>query len=259
MQGRKKSFLQQYNKRFLNWRFYKSLSGGPISDLGAHQIDIFNWALGCQPISLMASGGRSYFKEREHFEIDGLFDYETLQGNVRAFYQVLTTTSSGGGYYESFMGTNGTLVMSEREAYTKIYKESGANNEAQWNVGLNEASSKKSQQVWPLVIFTSLTIRLDPDQASLRRRTTYIDCTGAAARLNHQSTHRKILNGHSRTSASLSCDARHALRTGSPHHGLTKQPKVNKPFNSLMNIFTHKHCINVTTITLLSLFLIAVW
>ena len=36
-----------------------------------------------------------------------IFEYDTPQGGVRAFYQVLTTTSSGGGFWESFMGTEG--------------------------------------------------------------------------------------------------------------------------------------------------------
>jgi hypothetical protein len=42
---------------FMNWRTYRDLSGGPISDLGAHQIDIFNWFLGVPPKSVFASGG----------------------------------------------------------------------------------------------------------------------------------------------------------------------------------------------------------
>ena len=33
---------EELQRRFLNWRLYRDLSGGPISDLGAHQIDIFN-------------------------------------------------------------------------------------------------------------------------------------------------------------------------------------------------------------------------
>ncbi|TVP76317.1 MAG: gfo/Idh/MocA family oxidoreductase [Puniceicoccaceae bacterium] len=120
--------------RFVNWRFYKALSGGPISDLGAHQIDIFNWYLDAKPKSVMASGGRSYFKEREHFDnVMCVFDYDTPEGNARAFYQVLTTTSAGGGYFESFMGTEGTIEMSEREAFTNIYRESGARNTELWD------------------------------------------------------------------------------------------------------------------------------
>lgn len=113
--------------QFMNWRTYRDLSGGPISDLGAHQIDIFNWFLGSQPKSLFASGGNSYFKEREHFDnVMTIFDYDTPQGSVRAFYQVLTTTSAGGGYYESFMGSEGTIDISERAAYTNIFRESSA-------------------------------------------------------------------------------------------------------------------------------------
>lgn len=130
--------------RFFNWRFYLALSGGPISDLGAHQIDTFNWFMGVQPKSVMASGGRSYFKDREHFDnVMCIFDYESPQGNARAFYQVLTTTSAGGGYYESFMGTNGTIEISEREAFTNIYKESGAENDATWGELVSRGILKK--------------------------------------------------------------------------------------------------------------------
>lgn len=110
--------------QFMNWRFFRDLSGGAISDLGAHQIDIFNWFLGTVPKSVFATGGNSYFKEREHFDnVMALFDYDTPQGQVRAFYQVLTTTSSGGGYFETFMGTEGTIKISENSSVTEIFKE----------------------------------------------------------------------------------------------------------------------------------------
>ena len=113
--------------RFLNWRFYKALSGGPISDLGAHQIDIYNWFMGQAPVSVMASGGRNHFHHREHFDnVMCVFEYDTPEGGARAFYQVLTTTSAGGGYHESFMGTEGTVRISERAAYTKIWREGGS-------------------------------------------------------------------------------------------------------------------------------------
>lgn len=113
--------------QFMNWRFYRDLSGGAISDLGAHQIDIFNWFLGTVPHTVFASGGNSYFRHREHFDnVMAVFDYDTPQGQVRAFYQVLTTTSAGGGYFERFMGTEGTIEISEQSAYTNIYKESSA-------------------------------------------------------------------------------------------------------------------------------------
>ncbi len=113
--------------QFMNWRTYRELSGGPISDLGAHQIDIFNWFLGAKPKSLFASGGNDFFKTREHFDnVMAIFDYDTPQGGVRAFYQVLTTTSAGGGYWESFMGSEGNIKISEQAAYTSIFRESSA-------------------------------------------------------------------------------------------------------------------------------------
>ncbi len=113
--------------QFLNWRWYRDLSGGPISDLGAHQIDIFNWFLNAAPKTVIASGGKNFFKDREHYDnVMCIFDYDTPEGGARAFYQVLTTTSAGGGYFERFMGVEGTIEISERSAYTNIYRESAA-------------------------------------------------------------------------------------------------------------------------------------
>ncbi len=46
---------------FRNWRMYKKFGGGIISDLGAHQIDIFNWLLDTTPNSIFAQGGTDYY------------------------------------------------------------------------------------------------------------------------------------------------------------------------------------------------------
>ena len=54
--------------QFRNWRWYKGLGGGPLSDLGAHQIDIFNWWLGKTPKSVVASGGLDYFKNHDWYD-----------------------------------------------------------------------------------------------------------------------------------------------------------------------------------------------
>jgi predicted dehydrogenase len=56
--------LKQYGfkdmHQFRNWRWYKGLGGGPIVDLGSHQIDIYNWFLRANPSGVMASGGLLY-------------------------------------------------------------------------------------------------------------------------------------------------------------------------------------------------------
>jgi predicted dehydrogenase len=119
--------------QFRNWRWFKDLSGGPISDLGAHQIDVFGWFLGARPRSVIAAGGADYYKTHEwHDNVMAIFDYETPEGVVRAFYQVLTTTSAGGGYYEMFMGDEGSLKISESPANTKIYREDRAPDWEKW-------------------------------------------------------------------------------------------------------------------------------
>jgi predicted dehydrogenase len=113
--------------QFRNWRWYKDLSGGPISDLGAHQIDIFGWFFQGRPKSVIAAGGTDYYEGREwHDNVMAIFDYETPEGTARAFYQVLTTTSAGGGYYEQFMGDEGSVKMSENPALTRVYREDRA-------------------------------------------------------------------------------------------------------------------------------------
>lgn len=96
-----------------NWRWFKKYSGGPIADLGSHQIDIFNWVLKAQPKTVMASGGCDYYKQSEWYDnIMAIYEYAAPWGPVRAFYQVLNTTSHGG-FYETFMGDEGSLVISE--------------------------------------------------------------------------------------------------------------------------------------------------
>ena len=113
--------------QFRNWRWFKGLGGGPLSDLGAHQIDIFNWWLGMEPTSVMASGGVDYYKNHEWYDnAMVVYEYPLPTGMVRAFYEVLTTTSAGGGYFEMFMGDEGTIKMSEDPKITKLYREDRA-------------------------------------------------------------------------------------------------------------------------------------
>ena len=48
------------------------------------------------------------------------------EGVARASYQVQTTTSAGGGYFEMFMGDDGTIKMSEDPSLCAIYREARA-------------------------------------------------------------------------------------------------------------------------------------
>jgi len=115
--------------QFRNWRWFKGLGGGPLSDLGAHQIDIFNWWFGTTPKSVIASGGLDYYSNHDWYDnAMVIYEFPLAQGVARAFYQVQTTTSAGGGYFEMFMGDKGTIKMSENPGITKLYREDRADS-----------------------------------------------------------------------------------------------------------------------------------
>jgi predicted dehydrogenase len=113
--------------QFRNWRWFKGLGGGPLSDLGAHQIDIFTWWLGVTARSVFASGGLDYYTNHDWYDnAMVIYEFPLAKGVARAFYQVQTTTSAGGGYFEMFMGDDGTIKMSEDPKLCAIYREARA-------------------------------------------------------------------------------------------------------------------------------------
>ena len=220
--------LKKYGYRdmhqFMNWRTYRDLSGGPISDLGAHQIDIFNWFLGTTPKRVYASGGNDFFTQREHFDnVMTIFDYDTPQGGCRAFYQVLTTTSAGGGYYESFMGTEGTIHISERAAYTNLYRESGA--KTSWEPLVERGYLKKVAGPAPAASGGADAIASYESAAP--------EAYGLPGELNkppHQ-PHLENFFAAVRGEEQLRCDARHAFESEAPIYWVNPSALSNSPIN----------------------------
>ena len=143
---RLKKFGFQNMHQFRNWRWYKGLGGGPIVDLGSHQIDIYSWFLNAQPRSVMASGGVDYWTDHQWYDnVIALYEYQTQEGVVRASYQTLTTNSSNG-YFETFMGDQGTLMTSEEGSRNAVYRE-GYVPEELWNPWENKRYIKKENGI----------------------------------------------------------------------------------------------------------------
>jgi predicted dehydrogenase len=139
-------------EQFRNWRWYKGLGGGPIVDLGSHQIDIYNWFLGASPSHVMASGGLDYHDPQTHEWYDtvmAVYEYDTPAGPARAYYQTQTTNGSQG-YFESFMGDQGTLVLSESEVNYPgfLYRDPNAPAWDRW-VRQGYVSAPKLQEARP--------------------------------------------------------------------------------------------------------------
>ncbi len=111
--------------RFRNWRWYRKYSGGAMADLGSHQVDVFNWFLEANPSTVQASGGLDFYQKegREWYDnVMSIYEYKTVDGPVRGFYQVLNTTSHGG-FFETFMGREGSMVISEDPRKGFLFRE----------------------------------------------------------------------------------------------------------------------------------------
>lgn len=238
----KQDILTKYGfkdmQQFMNWRTCRDLSGGPISDLGAHQIDIFNWFLGVLPKSVFASGGNDYFKQREHFDnVMAIFDYDTPQGGVRAFYQVLTTTSAGGGYWESFMGTEGNIRISEQTAYTSIFREDSAPS---WDSLVDRGFlRKKAAPPKPEVTTGAIAsyeskppegFELPGDLPIIKLR------SGDTAPKPPHQPHLENFFAAVRGKEKLNCDARHAFESEAPIYWVNPSALSRQPIQ-----FTSEH------------------
>ncbi len=145
--------LKEYGYRsmheFRNWRWFRHLGGGPVVDLGSHQLDIYNWFLDSRPKSIVASGGIDYYDRKTHEWFDNVlatFEYDTPRGKVRAFYQTISTNSNQG-YSESFMGDQGTLIISESSARGAAYREPTAPEWDKWvSLGYLKAPAAEPQK-----------------------------------------------------------------------------------------------------------------
>ena len=73
----------------------------------------------------MASGGVDYWKDHEWYDnAIAIFEFPTEKGLVQASYETLTTNSSNG-YYELFMGDEGTLLISSLLVVVKFTVKAG--------------------------------------------------------------------------------------------------------------------------------------
>jgi len=136
-------------EQFRNWRWYRDLGGGPVADLGSHQIDVFNWYMGTLPKSVTASGGTEYYDPETHQWPDtvmAIYEYEFGKKTIRAFYQTINANSCFGSY-ENFMGDEGTLHLSETGSRVTAYREPSAPDWDRWvRIGFLEAPEKKEEE-----------------------------------------------------------------------------------------------------------------
>ncbi len=144
--------LRQYGydsmDQFRNWRWYKKYGSGPVAEFASHQIDVFNWYLGLLPKSLYANGETLYYDKETHEWPDtamAICDYEGPEQSVKAFYQSINCNSNFG-FFENFMGSEGTLYTSENVGRVKVYREPKSPDWEKWvRIGILGTPEKQEE------------------------------------------------------------------------------------------------------------------
>lgn len=130
--------LNQYGyanmHEFRNWLWYPQYCAGPFPAFVSQQLDVCDWFLGTPPSSVMASGSAEHYEKRPSLDnVMAVYEYPTEDGVVRAFSQMLTTTSANGQrHFEHFLGEEGSIKISENPKWTAIYREDLAADWDEW-------------------------------------------------------------------------------------------------------------------------------
>lgn len=124
--------LQQHQytdmSQFRNWMWYPQYCGGPYCAFVSQQLDVCHWLLETVPRSVMASGGHDFFADRPTMDtVLAIYEYPRDDGVVRVACSMYTSTSGDGmRQYERFLGSEGSLQLSEDPRWTSVGRESSA-------------------------------------------------------------------------------------------------------------------------------------
>jgi predicted dehydrogenase len=99
----------------LNWRLYRAYSGGLMTELASHHLQVANWYLDAAPLSCVGYGGINYWKDgREVFDnVNVLFRY---RDGVTFIYDSLISNAHHGLEIQ-IMGPKGTIEGESGRAY----------------------------------------------------------------------------------------------------------------------------------------------
>jgi predicted dehydrogenase len=160
----------------LNWRLYKATSGGLMTELGSHQLDIANWILGTPPKRVMASAGLDTWRDgRDVFDnIFCIYDYEAAPPDapakkytVRVTYSSLCTNAFEGAS-ELILGTKGSLYLTSSKGL--LFREPGADK-----VTWAETTGGAAATANAAVVTAGKTLKLSNDPWAHRGTPTEID------------------------------------------------------------------------------------
>jgi predicted dehydrogenase len=138
-------------ERLLNWRMYREYSGGLMAELASHQIDVANWAIGAEPVSVIGTGGIDYWKDgRETCDnVQVIFEYPG--GQKLVFTSILSNAHYG--FQEQIMGDHGTLEITIGKGMyfrEKVAKATGGAKEDWWaGATVSDEATQKGIPIFP--------------------------------------------------------------------------------------------------------------
>lgn len=101
--------------RKINWRLYKEYSGGLMTELATHQLQIGNWAMQSIPIKIMGTGSIIHWKdEREVFDSVNLI-YQYSNGVAMSYESLISNKFNG--LEEQILGHKGTMELETGRYY----------------------------------------------------------------------------------------------------------------------------------------------
>ncbi len=109
-------------EKIINWRMYREFSGGLMTELRSHQIDVANWILEGHPEKVTGIGGLDYWKDgREIFDnVTTVFAYPN---GVKALFSSITTNAQMG-VVMKILGTEAAIeIRREQGQEAFIYAE----------------------------------------------------------------------------------------------------------------------------------------
>jgi predicted dehydrogenase len=96
-------------ERLINWRMYREYSGGLMAELASHQIDVANWAIGAEPISVVGTGGIDYWKDGRETCDNAQTIFEYPAGQKLLWSSILCNAHYD--FNEQIMGDRGTIEI----------------------------------------------------------------------------------------------------------------------------------------------------
>ena len=99
----------------INWRLYKELSGGLMTELATHQLQVGNWAMQMIPDKIMGTGSIVHWKdEREVYDNVSLI-YSYANGVTMNYESLISNKFNG--LEEQILGTKGTVELEKGRYY----------------------------------------------------------------------------------------------------------------------------------------------